>query len=87
MLTVAYLDVQKGVLAVKADLIPAAQLLNGTIGSSSSTTTAIAYHLDTVSGVGYLPAPYTTPLRLDGVTFPWQAPSLPQAYSLISRST
>jgi hypothetical protein len=65
MLFVAIRDVQAGMPPEQADLIPAAQLATGSVGSTSSV---IVWHLDTVSGTDYAAAPYTTPLRLNGLT-------------------
>ncbi len=76
MFTVAVADVQKGAPASKADLIPAAQLLNG----STSSTAVIAYHLDMISGVEYRPSPDTRPLPHDGLTLPRRAPAVPRAH-------
>jgi hypothetical protein len=64
MFILAATDVQKGEPVSKVDLIPAAQLLNGTAGS----TAAIAYHLDMITGSEYRAAPDTKPLPLDGLT-------------------
>jgi biotin transporter BioY len=68
MAGVAVMDVQTGMPAEQADLIPAAQLAPGSVGSTA-TTTVMAGHLDMVTGADYAAAPYTTPLRLDGLTW------------------
>lgn len=70
MLFVAVADVQKGMPAEQADLIPAAQLAPGSLGTSTNTAIWITSHLDMVTGTDYGAASYTTPLRLDGLTFP-----------------
>jgi hypothetical protein len=77
MFTVALADVQKGAPASKADLIPAAQLLNGSTGSTSSAA-VIAYHLDMISGVDYRAAPDPRPLPRDGLAYPRRDPGMAQ---------
>jgi hypothetical protein len=62
-------DIWKGVPADQVDLIPAAQLAAGSVGSTAS---AIIWHPDTITGGDDRGAPYTWALRLDGLILPWR---------------